>query len=118
MKVSFQDFSPNTPDKDCYERGVDYLWHDFDLNLEDTFYLIEKLKTNRSSVIVYFPLASVDFHLFDNMLCVQIDADGFWFGENINLEMAKEILKVAFEGCSYFGSRIPNTNREWEAYSL
>lgn len=117
MKVGFQDFSPNIPNKDRYESGVDYLWHDFDLEFEDTFYLIKQLKTNRSRVIVYAPSAIVDFYLFDNMLCVQIDGDGFWHETNVDLETAQEILRVTFEGCEDFGSQISGTNREWECYS-
>ena len=31
MYVSFKDFGANVPQKDRHERGVDYLWHEFDL---------------------------------------------------------------------------------------
>ena len=118
MKIGFQDFSPNIPHKNRYERGVDYLWHDFDLEFEDAFYLLEKLKTNRSGVIVYTPSVIVHFYLFDNLLCVQIDGDGFWHQTNIDLESAREILRTTYEGCNDFGSQVPNTNREWDSYPL
>jgi hypothetical protein len=118
MNVSFQDFSPNLPDKERYERGVDYLWHDFDLEFEDAFHLIKPLKNNRSSVIIYSPSAAVDFYIFDGMLCVQIDGDGFWHETNIDLKIAKEILKATYESCADFGTQIPGTNQQWEAYCV
>ena len=51
------------------------------------------------------------------LLHVQIDGQGFWFAENIDLEIAGKILKVLFEDCEYFGKYIPETTREWEAWT-
>ena len=118
MKIGFQDFSPNVPHKDRYECGIDYLWHDFDLEFEDAFYLIKQLKNNRSSVVIYAPLAVVDFYIFDNALHVQIDGDGFWHASNLSLEITKEILRITYEGCEHFGSQISGTNQEWDAYCV
>ena len=116
MNVSFNDFGAKVPDKDRYERGVDYLWHEFDLEFEDAFYLIKSLKNNRSSVMICAPSAVVDFYIFDDELNVQIDGDGFWHGSNLDLDTAREILRVAVEGCEHFGERIPGTNLEWDVY--
>ena len=116
MNVSFKDFGANVPDKDRYERGVDYLWHEFDLEFEDAFYLVRQLKNNRSSVMICTPSAVVDFYIFNDELNVQIDADGFWHASNLGLDTAKEILKVAFEGCEHFGEYIPGTNLNWDVY--
>ena len=118
MNISLKDFGANVPGKDRYERGVDYLWHEFDLDFEDAFYLVKQLKNNRSSVIVHAPSAVVDFYVFNDELNVQIDGDGFWHESNIDLEVAREILRVAWEGCEHFGSQIPGTNREWDAYCI
>lgn len=118
MNISFQDFSPNIVDKDHYEYGVDYLSYEFNLELEDAFHLLTQLKNNKSNVIAYAPSTVVDFYIFDNMLCVQIDSVGFWHQTNISLEVAKKILKATFEGCEDFGSQIPGTSDEWECYTL
>lgn len=118
MNVGFQDFSPNIPDKDRYENGVDYLWHDFDLEFEDAFYLIKQLKNNRSSVVIYSFSAVVDFYIFDDALHVQIDGDGFWHASDFDLEIAREILRVTYEGYADFGTHIPGTCREWDAYCI
>jgi hypothetical protein len=115
MNVSFQDFGANVPGKDRYERGVDYLLHEFDLEFEDAFYLVEHLKNNRSSVTVY-AAAIVDYYIFDDELNVQIDGDGFWHASELDLDTAKIILRVAFDGCEHFGEQIPSTNREWDVY--
>jgi hypothetical protein len=117
MKISFIDFNPHAPVKDRYEYVIDYISQDFDLDRDETFYLIQQLKHDRSSVVVYGE-AIADFQIYDNALHVQIDGDGFWFAENISLEIAEKILTATFEGCKYFGQYIPETNREWEAYCL
>ncbi|HEX8289122.1 MAG TPA: hypothetical protein VF556_14055 [Pyrinomonadaceae bacterium] len=118
MNVSFKDFSSYVPDKERYERGVDYLCHDLDLEFEDAFYLIKTLKHNHSSIAVYTPSAVVSFFIFDNALHVQIDGDSTWAASDLDLNVAKEILRVAWEGCEDFGSQIPGTNQEWGAYFL
>lgn len=116
MNISFKDFGANVPDKDRYERGVDYLCHEFDLEFEDAFYLVKHLKNNRSSVTLYAPSAVVDYYIFDDALNVQIDGDGFWHASNLDLDTAKGILRVAFEGCEHFGEQIPGTTRAWDVY--
>ena len=116
MEVSFTDFNPNTPTKDRYEYVIDYISHDFDLEFEDVFYLIKQLKHNRSSVVVYAE-AIADFHIFDNALHIQIDGFGFWYADNIDLEMANRILRMIYNGCEEFGKYIPNTNIEWGAWT-
>lgn len=116
MEVSFTDFNPNTPTKDRYEYVSDYISTTFDLDIEDTFYLIKQLKNHRSSVVIY-AAAIVDFQFYDGSLCVQIDGDGFWFADSISLENVKEILKITFEDCTYFGQYLPKTDTEWGAWT-
>lgn len=48
MNVSLMDFGANVPEKKRSQQGVDYLHHEFDLEFEDAFYLVEHLKNNRS----------------------------------------------------------------------
>jgi hypothetical protein len=116
MKVTFKDFSPNVPDKDRYERGIDYLHHDFDLKLEEAFYLVSQLKHNRSSVAIYTPSAVVDFFIDRDGLHVQIDGNSTWAASDLDFDVAKEILRAAYEGCEDFGTTIPGTTIEWGAY--
>lgn len=117
MQVKFTDFNPNTLIKKHYEYIADYICHDFDLEFEDSLYLIRQLKHNRSSIVIYAQ-AIVDFHIFDYVLNVQIDGNGFWAAENISLEIASEILRNTFDGCEYFGQYVLTTTKEWEAYTL
>jgi hypothetical protein len=116
MKVSFKDFSATVPEKDSYERGVDYLCHEFDLKFEDALYLLKHLRNNRSSLLFYAPSAVVDFYIYGGELNVQIDGDRFWHASNLELEAAEEILKATFEGREDFGEQMPGTNREWDVY--
>src|SRR2546422_4706003 len=118
MEVRFDDFGANVPRKPRYVRGVDFLAHEFDLDVEDTFYLVTHLKNNRSSVCVFTDSAMVDFYVFDGELNVQIDGtgSGFWHGSSLDQPTAKAVLKVAFEGRGDFGWQIPGTNRPWDVY--
>lgn len=116
MEITFTDFNPNAPIKNQYDYITDYISHDFDLEFEEAFYLIKQLKHNQSSVVVYGK-AFADFHIYDDLLHVQIDGLGFWFAENIDLKTARSILKLTFEGCDYFSQYLPDTNKEWEAYT-
>jgi hypothetical protein len=115
--VHFDDFGPNVPRKARYVRGIDFLQHEFDLDVADTLYLIDHLKHDRSSVYVFAENAMVDFYLFDEQLNVQIDgiASGFWHASNIDLTAAKGILDAAQRGDD-FGSQIPGTDRTWDVY--
>ena len=114
MKVSFKEFSSNVPDKDRYELGIDYLHHDFDLELEEAFYLVSQLKHNRSSVAIYTPSAVVDFFIDRDGLHVQIDGNSTWASSDF--DAAREILRAAYEGCEDFGTTIPGTTIEWGSY--
>ena len=116
MKVSFKDFGPHVPDKDRYERGIDYLHHDFDLELDDAFYLVSQLKHNRSSVAIYTTSTVLDFSIDRDGLNLQIDGDSTWVASDLDLDVAKEILKACYEGCEDFGTTIPGTTIEWDAY--
>jgi hypothetical protein len=116
MEVSFKDFGPHVPDKDRYERGIDYLRHDFDLEFEEAVYLVSQLKHNHSSVFIYTTSTAVGFFVDSNQLHVQIDGYSTWCASDVDLAVAKEILKAAYEGCEDFGTTIPGTTIEWDAY--
>jgi len=116
MNVSFKDFSRDVPEKDRYEQGVDYLRHDFDLGLEDAFYLVSHLKRERSSVTIYAPSVDVEFFMFSGKLHVQIGGYSTWAASDLELDVAKEILRATYEGREDFGTTIPGTNNEWGAY--
>jgi hypothetical protein len=116
MKVSFKDFGPHVPDKDRYECGIDYLHHDFDLELDDAFYLVSHLKHNHSSVAIYAGPTVLDFSIDRDGLNVQIEGDSTWVASDLALDVAKEILKAAYDGCEDFGTTIPGTTIEWDAY--
>jgi len=116
MKVSFKDFGPHVPDKDRYERGIDYLYQHFDLELDDAFYLLSQLKHNHSSVAIYTASTVVNFSIDRDGLNVQIDGICTWVASDLDLDVAKEILKAVYEGCEDFGTTIPGTTIEWDAY--
>jgi hypothetical protein len=118
VQVHFRDFGPDVPRKDRYVCGVDYLSHDFDLGIEDAFYLVSHLKNDRSSVCIFTQSSTVEFYIFDSELNVQIDGtgSGFWHASNLDEATAKQILRVASDGCEGFGSMIPGTDRNWDVF--
>jgi len=74
MKTSFTHFSPNAAVRDHYQRGVDYLEHNFDLEFDDTLYLLRELRNHRSSLSVTAPKCHLNFYVeSDGSLRVEID---------------------------------------------
>lgn len=120
MKVTYTQFNPNTPQKNLYHQGVDYLQEDFDLDFDDTFYLLKKLKNHRSHIWIEAKTANLDFYIeFDDTLWVEIygyENSVMWAISEINLEIGKEILKFAFEGKD-FKDKIPSSKNHWDAYT-
>jgi len=118
MKTSFTHFSPNAATRDHYKQGVDYLTHDFDLEFDDTLYLLRELRNHRSSLSVEASRNSLGFYVeSDGSLRVEIyDLNGLWADSEVEIGVAIEILRMAFAG-QEFGKFIPTTNREWDAYS-
>ena len=118
MKVSFTHYSPHAPTRKLYQRGVDYLQHDFDLEYEDALHLLKELRNPRSSLWVDAPACSLDFHIAgDDSLWVEVYGNnGLWAVSEIAPAVGAEILRIAFEG-GEFGELIPTTDRTWDAYS-
>ena len=118
MKVTFHDFGASVPLKPRYERGIDFLTDEFDLEFKDALYLVSNLKNNRSSLFILAPSTMVDFYISDGELNVQIEdcGPGIWCASNLDLATAEAILKAAFEGLEDFGSQIPGTDRTWDVY--
>jgi hypothetical protein len=118
MKVRLTQFSAAAPVRDRYQEGVDYLCHEFDLELKDAVYLIGELKNHRSSLSVQGANSSVEFYVEgDGTLRVEIYGDdGFWSDTEVEFGIASEILRMVYVG-EIFGSLIPTTQREWDAYA-
>ena len=120
MKVIFDHFSPDAVERERYQQGVDYLSHDFDLEFDDTLYLLTNLKNHRSKLLVTVPEVHLNFYIeSDGSLRVEIDdyKTGLWADSEVDLRVATEILRMAFAGES-FRETIPTTDREWDAYSI
>lgn len=118
MRTSFTHFSPNAAIRDRYQQGVDFLTHDFDLEFDETLYLLKELRNHRSRLSVEGPRSFLNFYIeSDGSLRVEIDGDnGLWADSEVEVGAAIEILRMAVAG-QEFGKLIPTTNREWDAYS-
>src|ERR1044072_407491 len=119
MKVCYTHFSPGAVVRERYQRGVDYLDHEFDLGFDDTLYLLQELKGDRNSLWVGSSECSLyfTFDTSEGTLWVDLDAmNGLWASSDVTLEAATEILRIVFEG-GEFGDLVPTTDREWAAYS-
>jgi hypothetical protein len=120
MKVHFNHFSAAAVERERYQEGVDYLSQEFDLEFEDTLYLLTSLKNRRCTLSVKAPHSSLYFYVADDSsLRVEIDdfESGLWADTEVDLGIATEILRMASVGQS-FGETIPTTEREWDAYSI
>ena len=118
MKVTFDHFSPNAIERERYKEGVDYLSHKFDLEFDDTSYLLKELKNHRSSLSLDAPRCFVTFSIDrDGALSVDLDTDtGLWAAGEVGMQAAIEIVRRAFAG-EEFGWNIPTTDEEWGGYS-
>ena len=118
MKAWYTHFSPNAVIRERYQRGVDYLEHEFDLGFDDTLYLLKELKPDRDSLSLQSSDHTVRFYFeSDQTLWVEVDdINGLWAVSEINLDVGTAILRIAFDG-GKFGEHIPTTDREWDAYS-
>ena len=120
MKVIFTHYSPGAVERERYQEGIDYLSHNFDLEFDDTLYLLTNLNNHRSSLLVTVPKVHLHYYIeYDGSLRVEVDdyETGLWADTEVDLGIATEILRMAFAGQS-FGEIIPTTNREWDAYSI
>ena len=119
MKVNHHQFNLDTPAKDLYQQGVDFLQHDFELNFDETFHLLKNLQNHRSSLFVESATCALSFYIEkDNSLWVEVmDSANLWAISKIDLEIAKEILKIAVAD-GIFEEHMPTTNRFWDGYSI
>lgn len=118
MKVYFDHYSPNAVERERYQEGVDYLRHKFDLEFDDTLYLLKELKNNHSTLSLDAPQCYVQFFV-DQEGSLSVDLDtvtGLWAFAEVTMEAAIEIVRRAFTG-EEFGWNIPTTDQEWGAYS-
>jgi len=118
MKVSLIQFSATAPIRDRYHEGVDYLCHEFDLELKDTLYLFSELKNHRSRLSIQGPTSSVEFYLEgDGSVRSEIYGDnGLWADTQVDFEIAREILRMVYAG-ECFSNLVPTTEHEWDAYA-
>ena len=120
MKVILDHFSPDAVERERYQEGIDYLRHNFDLEFDDTLYLLINLKNHRSRLFIFVPKVHLHFYIeYYGSLRVEVDdyESGLWADTEVDLGIATEILRMAFAGES-FGEAIPTTDREWDAYSI
>ena len=95
MKVTFDHFSPGAVERERYKEGVDYLSHNFDLEFDDTRYLLTNLKNHRSRLLVTVPRVHLHFYIeSDCSLRVEVDdyETGVWADTEVDPGVATEIL--------------------------
>lgn len=117
MLVRYKHFSPGAVIRNRYQEGVDYLEHEFDLEFDDTLYLLRELR-DRNNLWIDTPECTLNFSI-DGEANLWVDIDGknnFWAASEITLDAAVEILRIAIAG-GPFDEHIPTTDQEWGAYS-
>lgn len=119
MKVKLEQFSEAAPLRERYQEGVDYLSHEFDVELKDAVYLLGELKNHRSRLSIQGPISSAEFYIeSDGSLRTEIYGDdGFWSDTEVDFEIGSAILRMVYAS-ECFGNLIPTTEREWDAYAL
>jgi hypothetical protein len=111
MKVSYLISNQNTQ--------ID---HDFNLELEDIFYLLKELiksSNSKNRLWVESSSCALDFSLDEEMnLWVEIcsSSNSLWTVSEIDLTIGEEILKIA-QAEKDFSEIMPTTNINWDAYT-
>lgn len=119
MQLTFHAFAPGAPRQTLYQRGVDYLAHEYDVSPQEAYNFIEKLDDPRDSFHLHDPEGYL-LHVWkeeDQSLWVEIQGMDFWAISEVSLDAAKAILDMVARRES-FGDYVPTTGHIWDAYGF
>ena len=117
MKLTLHSFKSDVlPEKVC-QPGVDYVVSESDVELDEALAFLDRLIYPRDSFYLEVPEYILDFWKHDGAIWVEIAGVDFWASSEVSREEAKAIIEALGRG-EEFGSLIPATRREWDAYSI
>jgi hypothetical protein len=95
-----------------------YIEHRYEVDLKETFILLEKLKNSNTSLHIKSEFFVIDFqYLSETSIEVEIYdiRDGFWAISEIDMVVARKIVEN-ISADEKFGEHVPTTNEIWGAY--
>jgi len=117
MKLTLHSYESDVPAKKRYEPGVDYQVFESDVGPDEAISYFERLIYPRDSFYLEVPEYITDFWKHEGAVWVEIAGADFWATSEVSRDEDEAIIEALSRG-ERFGSRIPVTGREWDAYSI
>ena len=117
MKLTLHNFVSDPPREKICQAGVDYLVHECDVSAEEAFAFFDRLVRPRDRFSLEAPDCSLDFWKDGQAIWVEVTCAELWATSEVSLGEARAIIEALYRA-EVFGSHIPRTTREWDAYSL
>lgn len=117
MKLTLHSFKSDVPREWVCQPGVEYQVFESDVGPDEALTFFDRLIYPRDSFYLEVPEYIVNFRRHQGVSWVEITGADLWATSEVSLEEAKAIMEALHRG-EMFGSHIPATDREWDAYGF
>jgi hypothetical protein len=117
MKLILHSFNSDVPPEKVCQPGVEYQSLETEVGPNEACAFFDQLVYPRDSFYLEVPECSLEFWKHEQAIWVEITSAEFWATSEVNDNEAQLIIDTLYRG-GVFGSHIPKTSREWDAYSL
>jgi hypothetical protein len=117
MRLTLHSFTSDVPSEKICQPGVEYQVHESDVTPDEALTFFGKLTRPRDSFYLETPECLLDFWKHEGAIWTEVTSAEFWATSEVSCDEAKAIIETLGRG-EEFGSRIPATGREWDAYAL
>jgi len=117
MKLTLHIFESDFPREKICQAGLDYRILECEVGPHEAYTFIDRLIFARDIVYLEGQGGSLDFWKHDQSLWTELTSDDIWATSEVSHDAARAIIEMLDRG-ERFGSRIPTTTREWDAYAL
>jgi len=106
----------NGPAQTGAQPGASYEVFEREASPDEAAAFLDRLVSSEDMIYLEDPACSVDVWKHDGSLWVEIYSAKLWATSQVSDPEVIAIINV-LDGGGSFGNRIPNTNREWDAYA-
>ena len=117
MKLTLHSFRSDVPREKVCQPGVEYVVSESNVEPDEALAFFDRLIYPRDSFYLEVPEYILDFWNHDGAIWVEVTGADFWATSEVSRDEAKAIIKMLGRG-EKFGSLIPATGREWDAYTI
>ncbi len=117
MKRTLHTFESEVPREKIGQPGLDYQVLECEVGSHEAYAFIDRLIFARDIVYLEGQRGSLDFWKHDQSLWTELTSANIWATSEVSHDEARAIIEMLDRG-EGFGSHIPTTTREWDAYAL